>query len=514
MKLHQSPRVRLLLFALLAMGAVFALQISWDTRYRTASGIPGSFAPFGDEIRRADGTVDYRATLNQLLGPPVPVSENAAPVFLKLLCQKELADPQLRAAVLAAVGLSEHEFATGKEFCDTWDALANSSAFHAFESPWPSNGDGAHREVAAWLDRWQPQLAQLRTATELKWYLPLVNPAPELPLHTDALPAATAVRHYGWILRGSAFRAAARGDLDSAVTELITAFRLGRQLRGSGTLQNLVSIQVNGLAGQAATQLIQNYELGEPQLQRLAAALADEDFSQLTAPRSLRGERYQVLDLLQVADRGRAFQKLDHFPTPLNRPLFWNSFGSFVDRGRVLERINLRFDGLSDLARANQLQGSALQAQLKQWDEGFAGDWLPSGTEWLTFLFSPPVRGVKLGELMCDSFWSGSFIPNTLVRITQEQRLVQLTIAAERYRCRNGEYPESPELLIPEFLPELPLDLFAESGSFGYERIPSGFRVFAAANRPSRLPRWSDLTFEIRVERNAPSSSKKNSTSD
>jgi hypothetical protein len=510
MKLLQSPRVRLLLFVLLAVGAVFVLQISWDTRYRTASGIPGSFAPFGDEIRRPDGTVDYRATLNQLLGPPVPVSENAAPVFLKLLCQKELADPQLRAAVLAAVGLSEREFATGKEFCETWEALANSSAFQAFESPWPLNGDRSHQEVAAWLDRWQPQLEQLRKATELKWYLPLVNPAPELPLHTDAFPAATAVRHYAWILRGSAFRAAARGDLDSAVTELITVFRLGRQLRGSGTLQNLVSIHVNGLAGQAATQLIQNYELGEPQLQRLAAALADEDFSQLTAPRSWGGERYQVLDLLQIADRGRAFQKLDHFPTPLNRPLFWNSFGSFVDRGRVLERINLRFDGLSDLARANQLQGSALESQLTTWNKGFAGAWLPRGSDWLTILFSPAVRGIKLGELLQDSLSSGSFIPNTLVRITQEQRLVRLAIAAERHCCRGGEYPESLDQLVPEFLPELPLDLFAESGSFGYERIPDGFRVFAAANRPRSLPRWPGLTFEIRVERNTASSSKKN----
>jgi hypothetical protein len=511
MKLLQSPRIRLLLLVLLGLAVLFASQISWDTRYRTASGIPGSFAPFGDELRRADGSVDYRATLNRQMGEPIPPSENAAAVYLPLLCQKELAEPQLREAVLRTIGISESEFAAGKAFHLEWERLAKiQSTWQAFEAPWPTPGDQSYPEVAAWLDRWQPQLEQMRAATYMKWYLPLVNPDPELPLHTDAMPVAMQGRHFASILRGSAFRAAARGDFDSAVTELVTAFRFARQLRGSGTLQNLVSIQIKGLASQAATQLIQNYQLGEPQLQTLAAALADEDFSQLTAPRSLRGERYQVLDLLQVADRGRAFQKLDNFPSPLNRPLFWNSFGSFIDRGRALERINLRFDALSDLARANQLQGSALQAQLKLWAEGFAGDWLPSGTEWLTILFLPPVRGAKLGELMCDSFRPGSFIPNTLVRITQEQRLVQLTIAAERYRCRDGKYPESLELLVPEFLPELPLDLFAESGSFGYECVPGGFRVFAAPSRPRSLPSWPGLTFEIRVERNAPSPSKKN----
>ena len=511
MKLLQSPRIRLLLLVLLGLAVLFASQISWDTRYRTASGIPGSFAPFGDELRRADGSVDYRATLNRQMGEPIPPSENAAAVYLPLLCQKELAEPQLREAVLRTIGISESEFAAGKAFHLEWERLAKiQSIWQAFEAPWPTPGDQAYPEVAAWLDRWQPQLEQMRAATYLKWYLPLVNPDPELPLHTDAMPVAMQGRHFASILRGSAFRAAARGNYDTAVAELVTAIRFARQLRGAGTLQNLASTQVNSLASQAVAQMLQNYELSEPLLQVLATAVADEDFSQLTDLRLSRGERYQVLDLLQAADRGRAFQKVDQFPSPLNRPLFWKSFGSFVNRGRALERINLHFDAVSDLARANQLQGSALEAQLKIWAKGFAGEWLPGGSEWLTILFSPPVRGVKLGELLSGSLGSGNFIPNTLVRVTQEQRLVKLTLAVERYRSRHGNHPESLDQLVPKYLPALPLDLFAESGTFGYERIPGGFRVFAASKRPPSLPSWPDLTFDIRVERNAAPNTNKN----
>lgn len=503
MRLLQSPRVRLLLLVLLSLAVLLALQISWDTRYRTAAGVPGSFAPFGDELRRADGSVDYRATLSREMGEPIPSAENAVAVYLPLLCQKELADPRLRQAVLASVGVSPSEFAGGQEFGEDWERLrVEQRDWQPFEAPWPGGDELAYPEVAAWLDRWRPQIDQLRGATERKWYCPPVNPEPELPLHTDPTPVLMSVRNLMWILRGDAFREAARGNLDAAVADLVAVDRLGRQLRGSLVYQNLVAANLGSEAWKAVAQIIKNYQLNAPQLEQLSEALADEEFPELTEMRSSRWERYTALDLLQTVDRGRSAllprgsQSLD------NQALLWNSFSSLVDRGRALERINLRFDALGNLDRAKLLQGSALQAQLKQWNASLRGKWLPEGSEWLGIFALPTVRGLKLGEMLFETFGPINATHNTQVRVIQEQRLLKLTLAVERYRCRHGDYPESLGQLVPEFLPELPLDLFAESGTFGYELIPGGFRVFAAPNRPSSLPGWPDLTFEIRVERN------------
>jgi hypothetical protein len=121
---------------------------------------------------------------------------------------------------------------------------------------------------------------------------------------------------------------------------------------------------------------------------------------------------------------------------------------------------------------------------------------------WLGLILSPKYRGQSVGAMLFD--YSSSFIYQTAAatfRVAQQRRLLELAIALERYQRVHGSYPDSLSQVVPEFLSNLPLDHFAESGSFGYQKLEGGFRVFANPNKPSELPRWPDLSFEIVIDR-------------
>lgn len=511
MKLLRSPWIRLAIFGLFCLGVMVATQVSWDRSYRTASGVPRSYAPFGDELRRSDGSVDYRATLNRLLGEPPPPEENAAVVFASLAGRGDLSDARLRAQLFDLLGLSETRYAAGQEFFEEYKQAENANQA-ANQSVWKKEKE--HPEMAVWLARYPAELAQLRAACHLKWYVPLVNSGSSSPLAADLLPLAQSARTGARMLVSEAFREAGRGNVDAAVADLVAVYQLGLNSTGPMLVLDLIGIAIRGMGISAAEELIEQLALTEEQLKALADGFQRELSPQVFQPRKGRGERYVLLDLLQGIERkqypsatpGQLLSSSDPFVNWLGL-----GFGPFVDRGTVLQYINLEQDSLSRWQRLSELQGSAVAEMLKPLKPNHSLAALPSGVKgadelnvsfWVGTIFSPTIRGQRLAAHLNYFGVSANFqTAAATIRVAQQRRLLELAIALERYHRVQRNYPDSLEQLVPEFLAKLPIDQFAERGSFGYQKLENGFRVFANPNKPKDLPRWPDYSFEIVIER-------------
>jgi hypothetical protein len=508
MKFPRSPWIRLALFACLGLAVIFALQVNWDRSYRTASGVPRSFAPFGDEIRRADGTVDYRSTLNQLMGEPPPAEQNALAIYLPLACQRDLGGSSLRPNMLRALGVDEASFTAGRNFDSDWES---SGATSTPESPalnaiW--KGDAEFPLIAAWLDRYQPELARIREATRLRWYCPHLNEDPNALLLGDLLPHIQGMRTLARMLTADCYREAGRGNIDAAIADVVAIHHLGRQIRGDLVIQNLVAIAIRGIARETASRLLQQFPLNEGQLNMLAPLMENEVLPELFDPKGSRSERYLVLDLLQQIDRNRLnVSELASLDQGLGVTAWAPGFWAFVDGGQALQIVNQHFDSTGRTGELVQLQGTALASALQKHIGAFRSNNTSPATwsERIGMVFSPTVRGQILGRYLSNSLANslGLNCLRVLVRETQQNRMLQLAFALERYRCRNGAYPESLEQLVPELVASLPPDLFAETGSFGYKKLASGFRLQAGSPYPRYLYSGKDPFLSLIVSRQA-----------
>jgi len=348
----------------------------------------------------------------------------------------------------------------------------------------------------------------------LDWYVPFLNLDPSSPIAGDLLPLAQSRRVGARILLADAFREAGRGNLDAAVSDIVAVHLLELNSVGQVVIEDLIGVAVRGMAILAADKLLKRYVLSEEQLRELAMGFQRERLPNVFTPEIGRGERYLVLDALQGIERNQfASGELGKLFAP-NIPganLLGLGYGPFVDRGAVLQNLNLNYDIRSQCQQLSEIQGSAVNKMLQAFKakprlgtplggDKESGDHILSF--WLGLILSPKYRGQSVGAMLFD--YSSSFIYQTAaatIRIAQQRRLLELAIALERYQRVHGSYPDSLSQLVPEFLPNLPLDHFAESGSFGYQKLEGGFRVFANPNKPSELPRWPDLNFEIVIDR-------------
>lgn len=135
---------------------------------------------------------------------------------------------------------------------------------------------------------------------------------------------------------------------------------------------------------------------------------------------------------------------------------------------RRLTAAHLFLNGEPDLCRillrhvyANHLS----QCDLPRWERTIAGTrrvlFLPNGSE------TPPLMDVnKLDDGLARSVLARLIDPGTdrLINETDKEQAVQtaleLCLTAELFRRKTGAYPDSLDALVPEFLDEIPRDLF------------------------------------------------------
>lgn len=511
MKLLRSPWIRLALFGLVCFLLLLALQIPWDRSYRTASGVPRSYAPFGDEIRRSDGSVDYRDTLNRLMGEKLPPEKNAVSTYAIYVARGDLRDQELRGVLFRAIGLSEDEYAAGQPFYEEY-RQAEKSCQDASTYIWKSDRD--YPEMAQWLDRYSNEITKLREASRYQWYCPLINTDPAALLVDDQLLIATSARHTARMLLCDSYREAGRGNFDLAVADVVAVYQTGLRVASQNCIQEVAAMAVRGIGLHAAGKLLRHERLNEAQLQVLRDCFQDGGETSFFQPAKMRSERYTSLEILQQIERQELpstalgdLTQADNF----GRFTFSLGYGTFVDRGSLLQALNQNFDSLSQCREFTKLQGSALWERLSLLDsEARRISGVEKGSRqsssyasyWAGMLFSPSERGKRIGEAV-----SGMVLPafkglaQSEIRLSQQRGLLQLAFALEQYERRYGVHPDSLEQLVPEFLPALPIDHFAESGTFGYQKLEQGFRLSVGQVIPMPKPSQLQVPLEFLLDR-------------
>jgi hypothetical protein len=113
------------------------------------------------------------------------------------------------------------------------------------------------------------------------------------------------------------------------------------------------------------------------------------------------------------------------------------------------------------------------QCDLPRWERKIAGTrlplFLPTGKEKLPLMDAGTLNDVLMRSIMAQHHFSMSFKLLEYIDLEQaRQAAYELCLTAELFRRKYGEYPESLEALVPEFLDQVPRDLF---GSQPTERM-------------------------------------------
>jgi hypothetical protein len=502
MKHQKYPLRRLWLVVALFLAFLLMMQIPWGRNHRTNIGVSRSFAPNGDEIRTADGRVDYLATSNSLASRDLLPADNSAVDYVRLIGLEKLSsDPQFIGDYCALLGVDPKSVASTTPWTDAWSAFWKEQRLRSNPNAELPNSDYERMMNGKWsakdfpyaakvFDEMQPGFDSLRTATRKRGYFhPLVgSQIPNLNVAQPAmasalLPLTQELREFARKLAMDAMYQAGKGDSARALEDVFSIHRLSGQLsNGQCLMEGLVATAVAGIANTTAITLINEDTFDESQLADYAKFLEDNPVNIRSSQVVDRGERYMGLDTLQLMDRdGVSFSSMlalnSGNPTagkPSTGP-DWTIANRFVDWGAALEVVNLHCDELVQVLKAaEESQVHDDFGEFKSKLEGNGAYTIGGGVQ---AILSPSIRGRYLADFVLRQLVPAVEALNSSNSRSRAQRdALRLIVALERYRIQNQSLPKTLDALAPEFIAVIPLDRFTGQ-PFRYLLDDTGYSI-------------------------------------
>jgi len=367
-------------------------------------------------------------------------------------------------------------------------------------APWTAED---HPHVARWVEERSPVLdlfgMAVRKPNFASW-----RPRPELGnIYMILLPDVQANRAFGRELSIRVTERLGRGDVDGAWYDVMSMFYLSRNhyTHDPIIVTNLVGFAVEGMGRESAKVVLQHGSLTPEQLERFA-----HDLDSLPRKTALQTEfeRYMIFAGLQML-QNRDFAIFEpccgggSVPITDLTSFFLYLFGGDGDsfRNDYIPRY-LTFLPL-DRNIAGKRVAEILQTQRRvsgnsawnvnrivsrKYDADFDNVLMEKARQarspW-SFLRVPLIR--TRSELVAD------YVASTLFpalgaanyahcRTNTHLELLRLSVALERYKAANGEYPETLDALIPKYLVEVPLEPLTGRQSFVYQRSPDAETAF------------------------------------
>ena len=363
-----------------------------------------------------------------------------------------------------------------------WEEKLDGTAYEvvdeARERPWTSEKIPA---LAHWVKGNERPIDLFVQAAERPRYY---SPAPSLysdrdhGLVTVLLPDIQNIRTAARSLKLRAMQRLGDGQLEEAWKDLRACHRLARLTAQDATLvSQLVAIAVNGITCTGTQQLLAAPGMSERLSEQILVELSNMG-SVSDIARSLdQGERLYYLDtMLRVAKGDVSINELvvsysargldGGLEDLLSRTrIDWNqlleSGNRWYDRFTAAMRLDTRTDRLKEYDRIDR--------KLHELDGAVKRPLALLGS-----LFSRYQRGEMVGDFMLAfSLPSLQASSNAQDRSATTSELTRLAAALAVYRARHGEYPDNLAALVPDILPELPLDLYSNK-PFHYQRKPDG----------------------------------------
>ena len=329
--------------------------------------------------------------------------------------------------------------------------------------------------LAEWFAQWDQSFAQLREAGQrsaLRWpgdyTAPLSAPVPNF----------VAIRTLAQVLASRAKVNLLRGESAGAFKDLETLSVVMKSLKSvPGTLVSaMIYVAVADVYIDTVEEGLRANLWQDADLQELIFSLKKQNLI-ASVQQGLRAERAAVLrHMAALANR-----KAD--------PLYISSVVLFSDLSKKwsVERILIHLSPATWVRRTQSRYAQLIQGFIDGLDpvrlrvdliqiehaadeaKKITGRWSPQST---------------LITYVVPNF---SRAASTLARNQTRIHQTLLACALERYRLRNGHYPEELNELVPEYLNDLPVDVF-RGKPFVYARDQEGWKLSTEAAAPSKEP--------------------------
>ncbi|MCL2701782.1 MAG: hypothetical protein FWE88_08850 [Phycisphaerae bacterium] len=366
--------------------------------------------------------VEAGALVQSMMSPPVPDSQNAAPLYR-----------QANEILIAQQG-------TGQPWSEMVDAWL-----------FPNKGEGEfdpnNQEMLEFLHKQKPVLGLVRKASQMPGY---DTGNHYIPLSIETLmPDLHHMRGLGKLLCLSAQAAAHRGDMTQAMEDISTALAMSEHCLADPTLiATLTAVAIDDLASRALQYAFEN---GPVTVESLDALALNPSVSYMRAcRRSMRMESAGQLSIFTMEDFSSAMSATQT-PGPREyivrnmahpyRVFFW----------RADLEVNRQWARMQDMHYHLLLSGRPEEiartwAAMKQVDSARTLQELRSAgySGLLAFIMTPSLSGFAERAAMADA----------------NRRLMLTAVAMWRYRLAEGAFPEELTQLAPEYLLAAPVDPF------------------------------------------------------
>jgi len=332
----------------------------------------------------------------------------------------------------------EHENAAPL-YAESGEMLGDCLPRHMRELMGRSWRDEDYPDVAAWLDAHSEALELAVDASRRKSaFLPLPVPQ-ECSTSCFISTDLERIRNIACVLNLQAGRDAARGDPQAALTHIDAAFRAGKSLERHSFLGLVVGTSVRNLAVSSLSYVLRETEPAPTQLRLVVKQVAEWRRQPYAGPDVLRDVLPVEVAAAQeeLVMRLRGAEVFSHLMIGL----------VMLHRGKLILAWNR---DLAQLTQSGSLREMAQKSeQFKRRTPSMFAPWQFVLLEWPRPLYVYEFPSVQI-----------------LARQVFSQRarlcIVQAYAAALLYRADHGAPPEKWADLVPEYLPDVPADPFAD----------------------------------------------------
>jgi hypothetical protein len=442
---------------------------------------------------KQDGTVDYVRLINDAYSKNIAPNDNAVVLLYQATGRLGQSD-----AFFAALGVPD--FKEPDRIFQQPDERVDSAAYdRALVEPWTAELSPA---LVQWLDMNQPAMELICEASKkTQYYSPWVIREKE-SLLSVLLPGCQWVREVARAFVIRAMFKLGKEDVAGAWSDLMVVHRLGRLVgRGPSIIELLVGFAVEQSAISGEMQVLaRTTDAG--QLERF-----NTDLESLAARATVKekidfGERVMFLDWLTKVANGIVDRaEIDAIVSP--EQAFEDAPVDFIlanlDWYETLRRFNNFY------SQVNRQFDNPIYSQQIQKVE-ISRKYTRDET---TLLLKQPDRIRNLSSVELTDYFA-PFLIETLVQslghLAQSQfraeqifSHVRIVVALSRWHQEHGSYPESLDVLVPEFLAEAPVDRFIDEPLY-YEKTAEGCRFCSVGgNEVYNDGREDDLPVRLRV---------------
>jgi hypothetical protein len=411
-----------------------------------------------------DGYVDYVAATDIRLGKDVPIEENAAIAFVRIL------DPADEWKYHRAVGTEQKtpmpSFLRWDDYIEriapqtpvaVVDQLYKARAIR-MSDPWRGEDDTV---ISNWLTANKDALDELAEATDKsRFCLPISSPADSLA--DILLPVVYASREVSDALTLRAMWHLGHARTGDAWGDLHACHRLARLIgQGPSLDERLAGFAMETSALSAKIVFVQSAVLSPEEITRFQLQDSTLPQNQPIAENIENGERFSSLDCTQLLAMSGMDLLQEIYGDDPDVPV-WTSqlVRSGVDWNAALIVVNRWYDRCTKIARITSpakrreawrdLQGLESQVAGLEIAELLAGSAKAKGR-----VVGKVVLGLRTSEIQ--------FATRAEDRIQDYRQLARIAFALEAYRVRNGRYPSKLSSLAPITLHTIPLDRFKEA---------------------------------------------------